>query len=105
MILGLNYNGMHDSSICLLDDDGRILCAVSEERLSRVKQDGSFPWKALALVDIARVEVVGVPYLSSAPAATGSDEIFRKVSMATSLRPIASYPPVWLGRLESLERK
>lgn len=45
-ILGINCSGFH-SSACLLGPDGRVLTAIAEERLSRVKQDKSFPRQAI----------------------------------------------------------
>jgi carbamoyltransferase len=44
-ILGLNVSGFH-SSACLIRN-GEILHAITEERLSRKKQDKSFPIKAI----------------------------------------------------------
>jgi len=40
--LGINYSEMHDSSACIARD-GKVLFAVAEERLSRVKHDARFP--------------------------------------------------------------
>ena len=40
--LGINYSEMHDSAACIARD-GRILFAVAEERLSRLKHDARFP--------------------------------------------------------------
>ena len=44
-ILGLNCSGFH-SSACLLRD-GQVAYAVAEERISRIKQDSSFPLAAV----------------------------------------------------------
>ena len=46
IILGINCSGFH-SSACLLGPDGQVLSAIAEERLSRVKQDKSFPRQAI----------------------------------------------------------
>ncbi|MBD2767532.1 hypothetical protein IC235_06465 [Hymenobacter sp. BT664] len=46
VILGINCSGFH-SSACLLGPDGEVLVAIAEERLSRVKQDKSFPRQAI----------------------------------------------------------
>jgi len=63
-ILGINCSGFL-SSACLVDEDG-IRTAICEERLSRIKQDRSFPKKAIAytlgadrvsLEDVQRVYV------------------------------------------------
>ena len=45
-LLGLS-TGFHDSSSCILDFQGNILFAASEERFSRIKGDSSFPVKSL----------------------------------------------------------
>lgn len=44
--LGINCSGLH-SSACLVQD-GRVRVAICEERLSRVKQDRSFPHRAIS---------------------------------------------------------
>ena len=44
--IGINYSQMKDASACLVRD-GEVLHAVAEERLSRVKHDGSFPARAI----------------------------------------------------------
>ncbi|MDH6128120.1 carbamoyltransferase C-terminal domain-containing protein [Kitasatospora sp. GP82] len=104
-ILGINYNGMHDSAICLLDEAGELTYAVSEERFSRIKQDGRFPRCALAGVDLAGVEAIGVPYLDPCPDRLATDQHLAKL-----LHPVppgwdvAPFAPVWRQRLESLDR-
>jgi carbamoyltransferase len=45
-VLGINYSGHHESSVCLLDDD-RIVYATAEERLSHRKLDAGFPTLAI----------------------------------------------------------
>ncbi|WP_054414978.1 carbamoyltransferase [Hymenobacter sp. DG25A] len=45
-ILGINCSGFH-SSACLLGPDGRVQVAIAEERLTRIKQDKSFPRQAI----------------------------------------------------------
>jgi len=45
-ILGINTGFAHDASAALLDE-GRIILAVEEERLDRVKFGKGFPWKAI----------------------------------------------------------
>lgn len=49
--LGISF-GYHDSAACLLDD-GKILAAVQEERLSRIKADSRFPF--LAIQEVLRI--------------------------------------------------
>lgn len=47
-IMGLtsHASGVHDNSVALLED-GRVLFAEAEERVSRIKHDGRFPWLAI----------------------------------------------------------
>lgn len=45
-ILGINCSGFH-SSACVVSPTGRVLVAIAEERLSRIKQDKSFPRLAI----------------------------------------------------------
>jgi carbamoyltransferase len=47
MILGISAY-THDSSACLLSDDGGLIAAVEEERFSRIKREGRFPTAAIA---------------------------------------------------------
>lgn len=42
MYLGINTYS-HDSSACLIDDEGRIIAAVEEERFTGVRHDSAFP--------------------------------------------------------------
>jgi carbamoyltransferase len=71
MILGLYHphQGVgHDTAVALLDRHGRIVAAMSEERLSRVKMDGGFPFRALETilritgVRPADLDAVAVPF-------------------------------------------
>jgi carbamoyltransferase len=54
--LGINYNKTHDSSACIVRD-GKLLFAVAEERLSRIKHDATFPALSIqACLDFAAVK-------------------------------------------------
>lgn len=73
MILGIYHPAQgsgHDTGVALTGRDGRIIAAVSEERLSRVKMDGGFPFRALETVmrmggvTPRDLEFVAVPFLS-----------------------------------------
>jgi len=60
-VLGVNYSGMHDTSIALVAPDGEPIFAVSLERISRVKQDGrpplalleNLPWEKISKTAIS----------------------------------------------------
>jgi len=62
MILGLNLS--HDSSAALVDDSGIVLAAISEERLTRKKNQIAFPRLSIASIasvfDISQVSTVVV---------------------------------------------
>lgn len=105
MIIGINYNGMHDSSVCELDERGHVVLAVSEERFTRVKQDGRFPTNALREVDLTKVELIGVPYLASPPSTYRSDPVYVQVAMAGAATAIDAFPRRWHQRLEGLGRE
>ncbi len=104
MYLGINYNGMHDSSVCLVGTDGIVQYAVSEERLSRVKQDGRFPHRALASIDLRQVHAIGVPYLAARGPAVPSHDVFRDVMAPLPGYRVGEFPAVWRDRLTALGR-
>jgi len=59
-VIGINYSGMHDSSIAIVTPDGTPLYAVSLERITRVKQDGRPPYALLEKVPWDRISKVAV---------------------------------------------
>ncbi|MEO1389784.1 MAG: carbamoyltransferase [Cyanobacteria bacterium J06634_6] len=62
-ILGINYQGLHDSSACIVRD-GEVLFASAEERLSRVKHDSGFPKNAIkACLQYARLTPEQLDYI------------------------------------------
>ena len=73
MILGIYHPARgvgHDTGVALIDRQGHILAALSEERLSRVKMDGGFPFRALEMirtmtgVEWRDLDAVAVPFLA-----------------------------------------
>jgi carbamoyltransferase len=64
----------HDTGVALVDRQGRILAALSEERLSRVKMDGGFPFRALEMVlrmtgaRVSDLDAVAVPFMDGSSA-------------------------------------
>ncbi len=55
--LGLSYSGQHDSSIAIYKN-GKIIFAMSEERVSRINHDHSFPIRAIE----AGLDYTGLAY-------------------------------------------
>ena len=61
-ILGISAY-YHDSAACLLEE-GPIVAALQEERLSRIKHDSSFPSRSIeAILRIGNCEVSDLDYL------------------------------------------
>lgn len=100
--VGLNYNGMHDSSVCLSDRHGHPVYAMSEERFSRVKMEGRFPRRALSAIDFDDVAGIGIPYLSHAPERVESAPVFRDLLHTVPNYPVDEFPRIWRERLDSL---
>ncbi len=94
MILGVYHPAQgvgHDTGVALVDRDGRIVAAMSEERLSRVKMDGGFPFRALeAVLRIGGVrpsdlDAVAVPFLSRSGQAAEGVRMLLAATMQPSL--------------------
>jgi carbamoyltransferase len=63
-ILGINFAGIHESSACLLQD-GKLVFACAEERVSRIKQDKAFPRLAIqAALDFAGIKASEVDHVA-----------------------------------------
>jgi carbamoyltransferase len=63
-VIGINSSGFHESSVCLLQD-GKVVFACAEERLSRVKQDKRFPKLAIqAALDFAGLKAAEVDHVA-----------------------------------------
>ncbi|MCY2985672.1 MAG: hypothetical protein NTY15_18765 [Planctomycetota bacterium] len=68
-ILGLNYSGMHDTTVAIVSPQGSILFACSLERISRVKQDGrpptlllqDFPWDKIETIAVSTDQQAWTP--------------------------------------------
>lgn len=66
-IMGLTYHrsGVHDNSVALLSN-GKVLFAEAEERISRIKHDGRFPYLALQeALKITKTKLRSVDYFVS----------------------------------------
>ena len=62
-ILGISYSGDHDTS-CALVVDEQLIFAISEERITRRKQDGSFPINSIkAALDYAKLKPEDIDYV------------------------------------------
>ena len=59
-VLGINYSGMHDTSIALVTPEGEPIFAVSLERITRIKQDGRLPALLLAEIPWKRISKAAI---------------------------------------------
>ncbi len=57
-VVGVNYSSSHDTGVAVVDAKGRLVGAVSLERISRVKQDGRWPEAILERIAWDRVDYV-----------------------------------------------
>lgn len=95
MILGIYHPAQgvgHDTGVALVERDGRIVAAMSEERLSRVKMDGGFPFRALETVlrmggvQPRDLDAVAVPFLNPADqAAEGARMLMSAITQPSLL--------------------
>jgi carbamoyltransferase len=95
VILGIYHPAQgvgHDTGVALVERDGRIVAAMSEERLSRVKMDGGFPFRALETVmrmggvGPRDLDAVAVPFLNRADqAAEGARMLLSAVTQPSLL--------------------
>lgn len=49
---------LHDSNIAILDSEGNIELAINEERLTRIKKDGKFPFNTLQLTEDQKTKII-----------------------------------------------
>jgi carbamoyltransferase len=74
MILGIYHPAQgvgHDTGVALISEEGNVIAAHSEERFSRVKMDGGFPFRALEALQrttgftVKDLSGVAVPFMST----------------------------------------
>lgn len=92
LILGVNFG--HDASVCIIHN-GRIIAAIEEEKVSRVKQDFGWPRKAINRLfgehKFNKEDVAAIAFTEEIPKVLGKDEImfrFTKNSIQKNLEYI-----------------
>jgi carbamoyltransferase len=95
-ILGLNY-AFHDSTACVVRD-GRLLCALEEERFTRHKHTLEFPWtaieKCLEIAAVAPAEITHVA-VSVKPWLHWQHKLAYRLSHLRTSRPFLRYDLFW----------
>ena len=66
-ILGVHYNGCHDTSVAIVSPTGDLLFACSLERLSRVKGDGRVPTQLIDLFSLDSFRCLAWPFYRDSP--------------------------------------
>ncbi len=106
-ILGINFAGIHESSACLLQD-GKLVFACAEERISRIKQDKSFPKLAIqAALDFAGIKASDVDHVAfSFPHAWQISKHELKLMLSGHFPVSAARVEMWtLGVLKAIRHK
>lgn len=96
----------HDSAAVLIKD-GKIICAIEEERLTRIKHDNNFPFKAIEFcLKKERIKIDQIDYVVfyEKPLLKFErilDEFIRNYPMG--LVQFVTYMPQWLGKKINIE--
>lgn len=85
-VLGLSYDGRRDSAVAVAAPDGTLVYACSLERISRKKQDGS--WPGILLKEMPLDALSGV--------ALAGEEFLAKEAAAQSFLEALSVPVYWI---------
>ena len=97
----------HDSAACLLKD-GRVLWAVEEERLSRIKHDNRFPLGAIrSCLKRAGIGVSDLDHVAYYEKPLLKFERILETFVKTypfSLKPFVKSMPEWIGQKMKVER-
>ena len=82
----LGINAFHaDSAACVIID-GKIICAIEEERLTRIKHWAGFPeFSISACLEIANIKIDELDYI--AINRDPNTHIFKKISFAITKKP------------------
>lgn len=74
-ILGLHIE-THDTGAALIED-GKVIAAVNEERLSRIKMDGSIPWHSISeVLKIAKIRESDIDIIAFSGFKPGPRKLF-----------------------------
>jgi len=87
IILGINDIAHHNTSAAIIQD-GKVIAAIEEERLSRIKLDNQYPHRAIAeVLEIAGMSANDIDYIAFAGLAPreqkpASDTLFKHIKEA-----------------------
>lgn len=104
-ILGLNYSGMHDSSIAIVTPDGKVLYALSLERLSRQKQDGRFPHQLLENIPWDKISKVAISNSQNYIVPQNSQSLIHPVKLPKEIVVDRSHGHKYYEQLESIPKE
>ena len=102
LIVGLNYSGMHDTSVALVAPTGKVLLAAALERFSRIKQDGRPPDTLLAGLRWDDVDAVAVSTDKEAWAPDHPESLVHPHSLPTPRMGVAGHGQAFYAFLDTL---
>lgn len=102
-ILGVNYSGLHDSAVAVVEHNGTVRYAMAEERPSRSKKESRFPHRSIAEVNLETISHIALPGLLTQKENIPRDELFADVLMPGH-RALETFPEGWNRPLENLKK-
>jgi carbamoyltransferase len=104
-VLGLNYSGMHDTAVALVDRSGKLVRAVALERISRVKQDGRWPREILRSIPASKLKYVAVAVAERYAPPERDASRFLVEELTKPARFDRSHQPEFYSALSALEKE
>jgi len=104
-IVGLNYSGMHDSSVAIVSPTGKVLYASSLERFSRKKQDGQFPTLLLDSVDWDKVSKVAISNSKSYAMPKNGVSLFHPVPLQKDILADRSHKKQYYDHIDTIDKE
>ena len=99
-ILGIHYSGMHDSSISVIDQNGKVIYASSLERLTRIKQDSRFPNELIKLIAMDKVQKIAFTNLKCLPQKIKfKDSNIHPLALKQPRRDNRKHSKIWLEQI------
>lgn len=103
-VLGMNYSSSHDTAVAVVDANGRLVSAVSLERVSRVKQDGRWPLAILEQIPWDKVAYVAFAESDHYEEVRSDASAFCTAELAQPLYFDRSFPPQFAEALATLKK-
>jgi carbamoyltransferase len=103
-VLGMNFSSSHDTAVAVVDASGRLVSAVSLERISRVKQDGRWPTQILERIPWDRVAYAAFAESDRYEETLSDQSAFCKLELRQPLYFDRSFPDEFAQALATLKK-